>query len=64
MVNSGLSGRAKSAKRIETLVERAWRALGGAYEPLPAGNAQNPRDYTDLHVFKSIEAILWQPRSC
>jgi hypothetical protein len=24
-------------------------------------NAQKPRDYADLHVFKSIEAILWQP---
>jgi hypothetical protein len=36
MVNSRLSGRAKSAEWIETLVERAWRAFGRAYQPLPA----------------------------
>ena len=36
-------------------------ALGGTYGRLPAGNAQNPRDYIDLHVFKSIKAILRQP---
>jgi hypothetical protein len=61
IVNGGLSERTKSTKRIETLVERAWRAFGAAYPPPGRRNAQNPRDYADLHVFKSIEAILRQP---
>jgi hypothetical protein len=42
MVNDGLRGRAKSAEWIETLVERAWRAFGEAYEPLPAAAHKTP----------------------
>jgi hypothetical protein len=51
MVNGRLSGRAKSAEHIETLVERAWRAFGAAYEPLIAAMHKTPKTtqiYTSL----------------
>ena len=36
---------------------RVWRGVSAATRR----SAQNPKDYADLRVFKSIEAILWQP---
>jgi hypothetical protein len=51
MVNGRLSGRAKSAEWIETLVERAWRACGAAYQPLAAAAHKTPETaqiYTSL----------------
>jgi hypothetical protein len=60
-VNGGLSPRAKYGKWLEMLVAQARqrRALQGIRRRRRmAGGLGKP---ADLHVFKSIEAMLWQP---
>jgi hypothetical protein len=57
ILKGDLTGWAKSAERFETLVDQAWRARAGHGAP----RRRKPTLLRGLHVFKSIEAILWQP---
>jgi hypothetical protein len=61
MVKSRLSGLVKSGERMEMLMETPWRRCGGGLPRALASIPEKPDNYADLHVFKPLEAILWQP---
>jgi hypothetical protein len=61
MVKSRLSGLVKSSEQMEILMEMPWRRRGGRLARTLASIPGKPDNYADLHVFKPLEAILWQP---